>query len=607
MRTLRPFRLPVIQVAAVALVAACGGGGGGSPPSPPVGNPPVVNQSVGGIWQAQVKLTSGETVAGLGLVTENGEFYFENRNQNNGCAELSYGKLTVSGTSVTGTANVATVRWAAVPGVTIDCVYSDGTNYGTATLSGTVSQRSSLTLTSTFKTAKNTALPSIGPFTLSFNSLYNKLSSPEKTAGRWITSLGQVVDITITGALSFHDPLTGCSGTGQLSIVDANYNAYSGAFTYANCAGPAAGLNGVTATGLLTLDDGVTPKRMYAGYSFTVPSGATYIITGSGTQPDVVYGLTDLGTLGGHEVRGESVNETGQITGYSNITGDSQFRAYLYSNGSITDLGTLGGSRSAGYGINKAGQIAGWASTAGDVSEHAFLYTNGGMQDLGTLGGTFSHAHDINDSGMITGWSRTTGNVTERAFLYSNGVMTNIGTLGGPSSWGAAINNGGQVTGYSDIANSVDRHAFLYNNGVMTDLGTLGGTFSAGYAISQAGNVAGYSMVNGDVTRHAFLYSNGIMTDLGIMGGEESVAHAVNDAGQVLGRVSSIDGSYSRAFIYSDGIMFDLNTLVDPGDGLASHVTLTEGRAFNDQGWIVATGVDSRISGVRAYLLTPLH
>src|SRR3954453_9060978 len=93
---------------------------------------------------------------------------------------------------------------------------------------------------------------------------------------------------------------------------------------------------------------------------------------------------------------GSSINNAGQVTGYS-FTSDGAQHAFLYSDGQMTDLGTLGGSYSTAYGINDAGQVVG-SSTTPTGAGHTFLYSNGQMSDLGTLGG-----FAINDAGQITG------------------------------------------------------------------------------------------------------------------------------------------------------------------------------------------------------------
>lgn len=61
--------------------------------------------------------------------------------------------------------------------------------------------------------------------------------------------------------------------------------------------------------------------------------------------------------------------------------------AALWNNGTVTDLGTLGGTNSGANSINNSGQAVGSSQMNGDTAEHAVLWSNGTMIDLGTLGG----------------------------------------------------------------------------------------------------------------------------------------------------------------------------------------------------------------------------
>ena len=70
---------------------------------------------------------------------------------------------------------------------------------------------------------------------------------------------------------------------------------------------------------------------------------------------------------------------------------------------SVTDLGTLGGSSSEATCINNSGQIAGDSYTSNGVT-HAFLYSGGNMTDLDLPGGTDSVAYGINNNGQVVGF-----------------------------------------------------------------------------------------------------------------------------------------------------------------------------------------------------------
>ncbi|MBV8903092.1 MAG: HAF repeat-containing protein, partial [Acidobacteriia bacterium] len=139
---------------------------------------------------------------------------------------------------------------------------------------------------------------------------------------------------------------------------------------------------------------------------------------------DILYSVTDLGTLNGTILQGSNLNNAGQVVGSALMLRSLASRAFLYSNGQITDLGP-----GAAFGINDLGQVTGASGSTG----HAFLYSNGQMQDLGTLGGSYSAGSGINNAGQVTGESSTSTGATH-AFFYSNGQMQDLGTLGGSYS-----------------------------------------------------------------------------------------------------------------------------------------------------------------------------
>jgi hypothetical protein len=163
------------------------------------------------------------------------------------------------------------------------CTYPDGSTSATGTLSGTIVQGSTLTITATARTANGTTLPAT-TLTLTFNSLYNESSSLTKLAGNWTGPTGIVTTINGDGSFFAQDPASGCVVNGQYSIIDPKYNVYSGSATYSSCQGNAAVLNGLTATGLLTLNDTVSPNELAGGASVQLQNGAVVVVVATATK-----------------------------------------------------------------------------------------------------------------------------------------------------------------------------------------------------------------------------------------------------------------------------------------------------------------------------------
>jgi hypothetical protein len=261
-------------------LSACGGGGGGgsNASAPP---PPIVDQSVGGIWQTQYTITSGvntgDTINGLAIATEQGDFVTIGKNQNNGCASVGFGQGSVNGNAMSGTADWALVQWSTINGVATNCVEMDGSTSGTATLTGTVAERASLTLTDTDTTSAGTVLPALTS-TWTYNSLYALPASFATIAGNY-TDGSNTLSIDANGAIFEQDPTTGCVVNGQVTIPNSAYNAYSFSVSYSNCTGANAVLNGTTATGLAAYDNTVAPNTLDAGWHGTA-NAQMYVIIG---------------------------------------------------------------------------------------------------------------------------------------------------------------------------------------------------------------------------------------------------------------------------------------------------------------------------------------
>jgi len=256
--------------------------------------------------------------------------------------------------------------------------------------------------------------------------------------------------------------------------------------------------------------------------------------------------VSDLGTLQKQTFsRANDINGFNQVVGFSGPILDSpKSRAFFWSKPTgMIDLGTLGGAHAQAFAINDSGFITGnsqvSSSAAATGATHAFLSPSPlaagpmGMRDLGTLGGSFSYGMAINGKNHVVGYS-TINKVDSRvrAFLYDGSGMKNLGSLAPNSSnpledqsFALGINNSNLVVGYAYLptisANinpaaqpgptPVRQVAFVWHQGTMTDLNKLIGTAANTYhlnsavAINDNGQIVAVALNKATGTRRAVL------------------------------------------------------------------------------------------------------
>ncbi len=225
--------------------------------------PSNANASPGGIWQGTDPISG---LAIFGVIAENGELQFFRSDG----AQYS-GAVTTSGDAISGSFE-GVLRTGGV--------FADGSNHGNGTITGTIQPRQAIAATIGFLTAGGTL--SSGTTSVSFNALYASGSSLAAIAGSYLDpSTNATVDVSSSGALSAHDPNTGCAISGQVSIIDSLYDAYQLRYSFSGCLGNAASLNGTTAIGLGVLDTTVNPVVAYIGGG---NSGAIYVLSGAYTK-----------------------------------------------------------------------------------------------------------------------------------------------------------------------------------------------------------------------------------------------------------------------------------------------------------------------------------
>ncbi len=335
----------------------------------------------------------------------------------------------------------------------------------------------------------------------------------------------------------------------------------------------------------------------------------------------ILYDAIDLGTLPGkNESRAYSVNNNGQVVGYS-MHG---WRAVLFDStgsGSNIDLGVIASGNDPGYdsiayAVNNLGQIVGESDTGPyDVATLFDPSGNGINTNLGHLGSTSGHdrgvARAINDLGQIAGYAANSSGDFRAALFDPSGGGSNLdlGTLGGDTSHAMDINTNNCIVGYARTSSSNNRATIFDPTGgdSNTNLGTLGGEISYAFAVNESGVIVGAADWTNTISMaHAVIFDpggNGNNNDLGVLaGGDYSAAYSINNHGKIVGVAKDSSGTrYATLFDSTGGgTNINLNTLVDP----AFHLDLRSAQDINDDGWIVGYGVNSE-GYERAFLLIP--
>jgi len=227
------------------------------------------NDSVGGIW-AQ---TNGNDYY-LAMADETGNFWLLDYNGSSDYEYLYVGSMTVQNTTVSGSES----------GLSLVGTFSDGSTYGTGSLTGTINPRNALDFTNYFSPTMNTTF--MTPVSLTYYPLYAAGSSLTTVAGNYTEQLnenGSTVSVAYTisgsGVIYAQDPSSGCVRNGTVALIDSNYNMYHLQYTYGDCTGNYAALNGLTFNGIAALWPATSSSPAEFVGAATAPSGTdTYYV-----------------------------------------------------------------------------------------------------------------------------------------------------------------------------------------------------------------------------------------------------------------------------------------------------------------------------------------
>ncbi len=341
------------------------------------------------------------------------------------------------------------------------------------------------------------------------------------------------------------------------------------------------------------------------------------------------YELVTLDSLGGSVSFAINIDDRGQVSGTSFLSGNTILHAQIWeSPPRTTDLGTLGGSNSAVFQYNhgSGGHFVGWSETAeidpnnenfcGFGTSHVclgFSWQRGKMTSLPTLGGMNDHVNDVNKRGQMVGAAETStpdpSCIAPHVLDYLDVIWQPNGNIrklspytGDTVSYAYTITQSGEaVVGNSGSCAAPATHALLWRSRTSPiNLGSLGGSVNVALDINNHSQIIGNSDLSGNTVTHTFLWQRGTMTDLGTLPGDtDSFAGGINDEGQVVLESSDASGN-CRGYLWQNGSMTDLNTLISPHKNL----NVLFGANINDSGEIVGATVNAR--GVeRAILLAP--
>jgi len=240
----------------------------------------VLQATVGGVWRGTEVLANGDKVDYAILVSEDGTFFAEGKNETTGCTEVFNGGITTPTTQLNFAGYIDGILSAPAGGTS--CVYPDGSKEVQGKVFGTVVAQKSLQITVNTQTTAGTSFSDIVNAT--FDDIYIAPRKPTDLNGSYTDpSTGLVFTFapdpqyseaeTITAT----DPTTGCVLNGQAFQYDMYHNVFDLSGNLTGCKDQYANLIGTSGSGLMVFDDRHSPLQIVGGITAWVGS-TRYIV-----------------------------------------------------------------------------------------------------------------------------------------------------------------------------------------------------------------------------------------------------------------------------------------------------------------------------------------
>jgi probable HAF family extracellular repeat protein len=335
-------------------------------------------------------------------------------------------------------------------------------------------------------------------------------------------------------------------------------------------------------------------------------SSATVLCANAIAAP-LAYTVIKLeGPSGSTSSTATNINNAGQVIGYSSANdGSSQAVRWQGATMAATGLGTLGGGNSYGESINDAGRAIGTSNVL-SRTDFSPTFWDGVMPTRLGAATDLGNVHGINNAGDMVGIRSGPTDLYKIAVLWRGAAVIE---LSAQESYAAEINELGQIVGSVTSAVTGLAQATVWNNLAPTELSALpGGAGSQARSINSTGQVVGdTTFLSGNTPTYRATAWSGVAgarpLDLGTLGGLDSFAEDINDAGQIVGASFTANGEFHAA-MWDGGSIIDLNSFLSV-DLFGAGWFLQSALGINNNGWIAANAQNRLTNETQAVLLKP--